>query len=234
MAFVAVLTALALSAGCGSGGDGATSGDSASSAHLSAPPRPDRCRVGASALAAIPGAPSWWQEGERPPIVLACLRGDGSGGAALVGFALGEGSCVVPYVFGEREAADERCTEPGTSWTIQCEGRLGCTSAFVHEPGRTQLDGPVEARVEGVEVMVEGKRLERGVMFASVRGRTARAIGAREPFGFFFVSIPRCIAPSAFRVELLGADGSHLGRAQGWDVVVPPCGKPPGEATPSA
>jgi hypothetical protein len=162
------------------------------------------------------------------------LRDDRSGGAALVGFAFGKASCVVPYGFEAGEAADERCTEPGTSWTIQCEGTLGCTSAFAHERGLTQLDGPVDARVRRVEVSVDGEPFRSGVMFASVKGKLMRAIGAREPFGFFYVAIPRCVAPAAVRVELLGGDGSRLGTAQGWDVAVESCRKLARRGAPSA
>jgi hypothetical protein len=95
----------------------------------------------------------------------------------------------------------------------------------MHQPSQTQLDGPVDAKVKRVQVSVAGRPLEKGVVFASVKGRLLRAIGAREPFGFFLVSIPRCVAPAAIRIELLGADGSRLGKAQSWDVVVAPCRK---------
>ena len=220
---LAALAALWLLAGCGRASDSATQGQSRTAAPPEAP-RPDRCRVGAPALAAIPAAPPWWREGERPPVILACLRDD-AGGAALVGFRLEGEPCVASYPFRKREALDERCTEPGASWTIQCEGRLGCTSAFVHRPGETRLNGPVDARVGRIDVSVDGKPLKGGLMFAAVKGRLARAIGAREPFGFFFVSIPRCVAPAAVRIELLASDGSRLGLAQPWDVIVESCHK---------
>jgi hypothetical protein len=227
------LLSMALLAGCGGASDSGVSTDSSPPTRSSPPPRPSLCHVGASALAAIPGAPTQWREGRRDPVVLGCLRSGSPNGVALVGFSAAQRSCVVSYVFQTREAFNERCAEPGASWTIQCEGRLGCTSAFVHEPHLTQLNGPVDARVKRVRVSVAGRPLARGVLFASVHGKLLRAMGAREPFGFFFVSIPRCVAPAAVRVELRGADGSDLGLAQPWDVIVEPCRGPAGEASPS-
>lgn len=230
---VTALLAASVVAGCGSGSDGSPTAASRASAPASKP-RPDLCRVGGPALAAIPGAPGWWQESKRAPVILGCPEGGGSGGAALVGYVVGRDACVASYRFQTREVLDERCTEPGTSWTIQCEGRLGCTSAFMHEPGLTQLNGPVDARVKRVEVSVGGKRLESGVMFVAVKGRLARAIGAREPFGFFYVEIPRCVRPAAVRIELLAADGSRLGTAQRWDVIVDKCPETTRQGEPSA
>jgi hypothetical protein len=216
--FWIALLAIATAAGCGSGRDH-TDAVSGRSAQSSKPPRPGLCRVGGPALAVIPAAPEWWREGKRPPIVLGCA----GGGTALVGFETTESACVASYRFKARETFNERCAEPGTSWTLQCEGRLGCTSAFAHERGLTVLNGPLDSRVERIEVAVDGKRLRAGVTLAAVKGRLMKAIGAREPFGFFFVAIPRCVMPAAVRIELFSAGGARLGTAQPWDVIVDRC-----------
>lgn len=164
-----------------------------------------------------------WKLGSGPTLSLACLRSGPERGAAIVGFALpGEGSCVSAYSARSKEPFDELCEQPGSSWTIQCE-RPGCVHYFDHGPGSTVLDGPVGGEVRRVRVVVGGRALRAGWMFAPVRGRVMHAIRAEEPFGFFFVFIPRCVEPDEVEIELYGVAGSRLGEADRWDVAVERC-----------
>lgn len=120
------------------------------------------------------------------------------------------------------EPFDELCEVPPSRWTIQCE-RRGCVHDFEHGREQTVLDGPVAAAATSVRVSAAGTPLREGVLFGAVRGRLMRSIHAEEPFGFFAVSIPRCVESEAVRVELLGAGGKRIGAADPWDVAVKPC-----------
>jgi hypothetical protein len=215
-------TAALLLGGCGSGSGG--DDDSAEpKARSSRPPRPAACRVGESALPAIPDPPEWWLDKPGGPVALACPGKGASGGAAIVGFGLADQACVTAYDFRAREAFDELCEEPKSSWTIQCEGNLGCTHAFLHEAGLTRIDGPLDERVKRIRVLVAGKPLEQGVVVAQVEEKLGRAIQAAERFAFFAIVIPECVEPRQVRIELFGAGGDRIGTAEGWDAAVDKC-----------
>lgn len=206
--FVLALGCLAILGGCGGG----SSGHHSRAEATTIPP----CKVGAS-----------WKEGTERKFALACSPVGKDPAEALVGYAIPGGtSCVSVYVGRMDEPFDELCETPSSRWTIQCE-RQGCVHFFEHGRKQTVQDGPVAAATSSVRVLAEGEPLRGGVLFASVRGSLMRSIHAKEPFGFFVVSIPRCVESAAVRVELLGA-GKKIGNADPWDVAVKRC--PPASA----
>lgn len=215
LAWVALL--LAVAGGCGGGSEGTRR----SASTRIAPPGP--CRAGGSIVPHVPDAPALWKSGPGTPIALSCAEDGVDPGAALVGYAIpGGGACVSAYGARLAEPLGELCEPPGSRWTIQCEGQ-GCVHYFWHTRKATFLDGPVAADARGVRVLVGGKPLRKGVIFATVRGRLMRAIRAEEPFGFFSVYVPRCLDPDEVKVELVGAGGKRLGVADPWDVAVQSC-----------
>jgi hypothetical protein len=208
----------ALLAGCGSGGSGGSTSSTSSTKPIA---RSAACKVGEAALPFLTEVPGLWEEGSGP-IALACLRDRRFGRGALIGVAVpAVESCVAVYDSRIGEPRGELCEEG--SWTDNCEGTLGCVSYFLQEGGFTQFGGSVDAKAKKVEVLLDGKPLKRGVMVARVEGKLASSIGAKEPFVFFAAFIRGCVSPRAVKVELLGAGGSSLGAAQGWDVSVAPC-----------
>ncbi|MGN6275243.1 MAG: hypothetical protein ACTHNP_04835 [Solirubrobacterales bacterium] len=58
---------------------------------------------------------------------------------------------------------------------------------------------------------------------AHVREKTARLVGAEEPFGFFLVFVRGCLRPSQVKIKLLSANGSLFGKARGWSGPVTGC-----------
>lgn len=218
-----------LLAGCGGGDTGSAS--SAGEPTSSAPPGPGACRAGQSALSFISEPPSLWTDGPGPTLTLACLEDRSFGGAAIVGFASqGGGACVASYDFRAQEAGGELCEQ--SPWTIQCEGH-GCIQFFYQEDGITEFGGPVEAEAKKIEVLADGKPLDKQVMVARVEGKLARAIRTEEPFVYFVVHLHGCVNPSEVKIELLGAGGADLGEADEWDVSIPPCPGPGGGAPPT-
>lgn len=206
--FVVVLGLAALAGGCGN-------------SSASPEPRPaatnaiPACRAGAS-----------WKEGGAQKIALACSPAGHPPAEALVGYAFPGGtSCVSAYVGRMDEPLDELCETSPSRWTVQCEAQ-GCVHFFEHGRKQTVLDGPVTGAATSVRVSAAGRPLQAGVLFAAVHGRLQRAIDAKEPFGFFVVSIPSCVESSSVRVEMLGAGGRRIGSADPWDVATKPC--PPG------
>lgn len=223
--FVAAAACAAI-AGCG----GSSGGDStvAKAHEHSLPP----CRIGRPIAPHVPDAPAAWTSGPHPAVAVSCSYDKVDPGAAVAGYPIpGGGSCVSAYSLSLGEAFGELCEPTGTGWTSQCE-RQGCVHYFGHEPGSTVLAGPVPARVNGVWVELHGKQLLEGVMLGRVYGKRQGAIGAKEPFGYFGVYIPRCLESNEVKVHLVSGKGKQLGLADPWDVEEPPC--PRGSKQPSS
>lgn len=213
-----------LLAGCGGGGGTDSTSPSAQTTASASPAAPVACKVGKSALSFVSEPASLWTEGPGPTLALACLKDSSFGAAAIVGFAAPGGpACVAAYDLRSREASAELCEQ--RTWTIQCDGR-GCVQFFFQAKGFTQLGGPLEAKVKKIQVLVDGKPLDKGVAVAHVEGRLARSIHSKEPFAYFLIDVPGCVVSHEVKIELQAADGSSLGQADEWDVPVPPC--PPG------
>jgi hypothetical protein len=211
--FPHLLSAIALAAmlvclvvGCGGGG-GSSSADAGQAG----------CPKGKSVLPLVPEAPAWWKEGRGPTLALACVKDRFHGNAVIVGFASpDEGACVTVYNLRARLSHGEICVfEDQGGWTdFFCEEGPGCVVGFVHEPGFTQLAGPVEPEVHEIRVLVGGKPLRQGVALARVQGPIVRRMHAVEPFGFFVVFVPGCVLPRNVKVELLDANESQVGTAR--------------------
>jgi hypothetical protein len=211
-------------AGCGgSSGDDVT----AAKAHAPAP-----CRTGGRIAPHVADPPASWASGPGPAIALSC-SGDGvDPGAAIVGYPLpGEGSCVTAYSSSLGEAFGELCEPTGTGWTSQCE-RAGCVHYFSHQKASTVLVGPVPGNVSSVWASINGKQVLEGVALASVHGKLMRAIGSKEPFGFFTVYVPRCVEPEEVKVHLVAGGSKQIGLADEWDVEEAKC--PAGHSGPAS
>jgi hypothetical protein len=202
------------------GGCGGSSGEEVNAAKAR-PPAP--CRIGGRAALHVPDAPASWAAGPRPAISLGCSGDRVDSGAAIVGYPMPEGaSCVNAYSASLEEVFGELCEPSGTGWTSQCE-RAGCVHYFRHQTGSTVLTGPVPGRVSGVWASIHGKQLLEGVVLATVHGKLMRDIGAKEPFGFFSVYIPRCVEPDEVEVHLVTGGSKQIGLADEWDVEVSEC-----------
>jgi len=207
VALMATLVCFAIGCGGSGSGDSSTSADAGQAS----------CPVGKSVLPLVPEAPAWWKEGPGPTLALACAKDRFHGNAVIVGFASpDEGACVTVYNLRARVSHGEICVfEDQGGWTdFYCEGGPGCVVGFVHEPGFTQLAGPVEPDVKKIRVLVDNKPLKRGVALAQVESATVRRIHAVEPFGFFVAFVPGCVVPRDVKVELLDASGSQIGTAR--------------------
>jgi hypothetical protein len=186
------------------------------------------CVRGKPVVPHVPEAPPSWTKGPRPAIALGCdWDNKVDPGTAIAGYPMpGGGSCVSVYFGRRREVFGELCEPTGTEWTSLCEGP-GCVHYFNHEADSTILVGPVPASVTGVWADVHGKYLVEGVVFVNVHGKSMHAIGAKEPFGFFSVYIPRCAEPSEVQVHMVSGS-KQAGLADEWDVEEPKC--PPGHS----
>jgi len=212
--------------GCGGSG----SGDVTAAQAPSHPPGP--CRTGGSILPHVPDAPAAWSSGPRPAVALTCSSDEVDPGAAIVGYPIpGGGSCVSAYSSSLGEAFGELCEPSGTGWTSQCE-RPGCVHYFSHKRGSTVLAGPVLASVTGVWAGIHSKQVLEGVVLASVHDKRLRAMGAKEPFGYFGVYIPRCVESDEVKIHLVAGGDEQIGLADEWDVSEPPC--PEGSKRPSS
>jgi len=202
---------------CGCGG---SSGEEVTAAKAR-PPAP--CRPGGRAASHVPDAPASWAAAPRPAIALRCSGDPVDSGAAIVGYPIpGGGSCVTAYSDSLEEAFGELCEPSGTGWTSQCE-RAGCVHYFRHQPGSTVLTGPVPGSVSGVWAGIHGRKVPEGVVLTSVHGKLMRDIGAREPFGFFSVYIPRCVEPDEVKIHLVAGGSMQIGLADQWDVEESEC-----------
>jgi len=187
------------------------------------PHPPSPCRIGRAIAPHVPNAPVSWTSGARPAIAFTCSGDAVDPGAAIVGYPIpGGGSCVSAYSSSLGEAFGELCEPTGTGWTSQCE-RLGCVHYFSHEARSTVLAGPVPASVTGVWAGIHGKQVLEGVVLGSVHGKSQQAIGAKEPFGFFSVYLPRCVEPNEVKIHLVAGGDEQIGPADEWDVSEPPC-----------
>lgn len=196
-------------AGCGTDADTGTASPRAATT----------CEVGRSVLSLIPSAPAWWTDGPGPTLALACLHDRATGDAVFVGYASPEstgGNCVTAYNVRLRWSAGEKCGIPGASWIIRCEGAEGCLWGFGQDGEVTGMMGMLSRRVKEVRILVRGKPLKRGVMIARVDRKTARLVGAEEPFVSFAAFVPRCLLPRDVKVELLDAAGRLIETARRW------------------
>jgi hypothetical protein len=181
------------------------------------------CRTGGRIAPHVPDPPASWSSGPRSAIALRCSGDQVDPGAAIVGYSIpGGGSCVTAYSSSLGESFGELCEPTGTRWTSQCE-RAGCVHYFSHKPRSTVLAGPVPGNVSGVWVSIHGKQVLEGVVIAAVRGKLMRAIGAKEPFGFFSLYIPRCVEPAEVKIHLVTGGSKQIGLADEWDVEEPKC-----------
>jgi hypothetical protein len=217
VALVALLGLLTFSVGCGRSGSPPTSS-------VASHPAPAPCRVGRSVLPHVPDASSLWKEGPGDPLALACLRDPRYEGAAIVGYlSPGAGSCIATYNPRFKEGIETLCRTGAESWTSQCEGEPGCIHSFVNGVDFTEFDGPLETRVKGIRIAVDGRPFRKGVTVARVEGDLRRSLRAKESFGYFAVFLHKCVGPNQVKMEFLGAGGSVLATTRGWDVIVPPC-----------
>jgi len=213
-----VVLLLVLSAGLGACGG---SDDGKVTAAKARPPAP--CRPGGQAASHVPDAPASWTNGPRPAIALTCSYDRVDSGAAIVGYPFsGGGSCVTAYSSSLGKTFGELCVRGGKEWTSRCE-RRGCVHYFEHRADSTVLTGMVVAAVSGVWASVNGKQVFEGVVLTNVYGKRLRAIGGREPFGFFSVYIPRCVEPDEVKVHLVTGGSKQIGLADEWDVVESKC-----------
>ncbi|MGN6816868.1 MAG: hypothetical protein ACTHK3_12425 [Solirubrobacterales bacterium] len=229
--FAAALMAalVCLVVGCGGGGDSGANSASAATGQAG-------CPVGKSVLKLVPKAPQWWKEGPGPTLALACVKDRFHGSAVIVGFASPfEGSCVTVYNLRAGLSHGEICTSEEGEWTdFFCKGGPGCVQGFVHEPGFTQLAGPVESKVKKIKVVVGGKPLKQGVALAQIENPAVRQIHAGEPFGFFVAFVPGCVVPHEVKVQLLDATGSQIGTAREFSGPAGGCSHRKGSRAPSA
>jgi len=185
--------------------------------------KPAPCGYGKPVAPHVPDAPKAWTSGPRPAIALTCSYDRVDPGAAIVGYPIpGGGACVGAYSSSFARVFDELCEPTGREWTKQCS-LPGCVHYFHHQAKATVLSGPVPARVSGVWASIHGKQVFEGVVLASVNSKRMRAIGAKEPFGFFSVYIPRCVEPDEIKVHLVTGGSKQIGLADEWDVVEPKC-----------
>lgn len=198
-------------AGCGS----------SESTTVAATSKEGGCHVGESALPLVPKAPAWWTEGPGPTLALACLHDPVVGDAMIVGYSSPEstgGHCAIAYNLGGEWSPGEKCAAPEIPWNWWCKeaggGKAqGCVWGFVHNGDVTGVMGMLTAKVKEINVLVRGKPLKRGLMFAHVHGRLSRLTGAEEPFGVFAAFIHGCVQPREVKVEMLGSAGSRIGNA---------------------
>lgn len=187
----------------------------------SRPPAP--CHFGGPVAPHVPDAPSIWSKGLRPAIALSCEPDQVDLGSAIVGYPTKRGgSCVAFYSAPLGEVFGALCEHSGSEWTRLCE-RPGCVHYFQHRANATALVGPVPGRVSGVWASIHGKQILEGVMLASVHGKRMHAIGAKEPFGFFSVYIPRCVEPDEVKIHLVAGGDEQIGLADEWDVEEAKC-----------
>jgi hypothetical protein len=211
------------------GGCGGSSGEEVTEAKAH-PPAP--CRFGGKVAPHVPDAPAVWSTGPWPAIALACSPDQVDPEAAIVGYPLqGGGACVSAYSTSLEEVFGELCEPTGTEWTSLCE-EPGCVHYFHHEADSTVLTGPVPDRVSGVWASVGGNQVTEGVMLTNVRGKRMHMIGAKEPFGFFSVYIPRCVEPSEVQVHMVTGGSKQAGLVDEWDVEEAKC--PPGHSARSS
>jgi len=211
------------------GGCGASSDEDVTAAKAR-PPAP--CRFGGRVAPHVPDAPAVWSSGPRPAIALTCEPDKVDLDSAIVGYPTKRGgSCVSFYSAPREEILGAQCEHDGSRWTHLCE-RPGCVHYFHHEANSTVLVGPVPGRVSGVWASIHGKQIIEGVMLATVHGKLMHAIGAKEPFGYFSVYIPRCVMPSEVQVHMVTGGSKQIGLVDEWDVEVGPC-LAEGSASPS-
>jgi|GEM_PF-2338308 len=211
------------------GGCGGSSGEDVTAAKAR-PPAP--CRFGGRVAPHVPDAPVVWTSGPRPAIALTCEPDKVDLDSAIVGYPTKRGgSCVAFYSAPLDEVFGAQCEPRGSKWTHLCE-RPGCVHYFQHGAHYTALVGPVPARVSGVWAGVGGKQVIEGVMLASVHGKLMHAIGAKEPFGFFSVYIPRCLESDEVHVHMVTGGSKQAGLVDEWDVPVAPC--PSGRGNPKS
>ena len=216
-----MLVALAAAVG-GCGG----SGSEDVTAAKAKPPGP--CHFGGKVAPHVPDAPAVWSKGPQPAIALTCEPDKVDFGSSIVGYPTKEGgSCVSFYSAPLEEVFGAQCEPNGADWTSLCE-RPGCVHYFQHDADSTALVGLVPANVSGVWAGIHGKQVIEGVMLATVHGKLMRAIGAKEPFGYFSVYLPRCVEPSEVHVHMVTGGSKQAGLVDEWDVEEAKC--PPGHS----
>jgi hypothetical protein len=205
-----------VASGCGGG----TDGHSVSSSH------PASCRAGESALPLLPQPPGWWTEGKGPTLALACLHDRATGDAMLVGYSSpipNGANCVAAYNLRLRWTVGEKCESEGFPWFHRCEGAQGCIWGFAQKGNMTGFMGMLSEKVRDIRILVRGKLLRHGVMVARTGGKTARSLGAEEPFVSYAAFVPECVEPKEVTVEFLGAAGTRFGTARQWNDAHAPC-----------
>ncbi|MGN6201601.1 MAG: hypothetical protein ACTHNY_04270 [Solirubrobacterales bacterium] len=211
---------LLVALGVALGGCGGSSDEDVTAAKAR-PPAP--CRFGGRVAPHVPDAPAVWSNGPRPAIALTCEPDKVDVNSSIVGYPTkGGGSCVAFYSAPLEEVFGAQCEPDGSDWTRLCE-QPGCVHYFQHGRKSTVLVGLVPARVSGVWASIHGKQVIEGVMLATVHGKLMRAIGAKDPFGYFSVYIPRCLEPSEVQVHMVTGGSKQAGLVDEWDVEVAKC-----------
>jgi hypothetical protein len=207
-------------------------GGSGSEDVTAAQAKPGPCRFGDRVAPHVPDAPAVWSSGPRPAIALTCEPDKVDVGSSIVGYPTKRGgSCVAFYSAPLDEVFGALCEPTGSGWTGLCE-RPGCVHYFQHGAKYTTLVGPVPARVTGVWASIGGRQVFEGVMLATVHGKLMHAIGAKEPFGYFSVYIPRCLESDEVQVHMVTGGSKQSGLVDEWDVPTGPC--PSGSSNPQS
>lgn len=207
-ATVAVATAGLLAclwSGCGGGGDG------------SAEAAKTGCQIGAPAGRLVSSPPSQWGEGPGPALVLGCLRDRRHGTVAIVSYVSGKGrTCATAYNLRSRRPGRGMCVGPEDDWTKDCYGYSGCIYGFIHEPGFTLIEGPLDPQVSALRMRIGGKTLRKGIEVTQVGASMARRLHRAAPLGYFVAIVRGCVPGDAVKIELLDEKGSSLGEGGGW------------------
>ena len=157
---------------------------------------------------------------------MSCFGASFHGAAELVGFRnVGPSTCLTVDNLRRQEPHGEICTQSAATPVRQwCRGGRGCITGFVHPPGLTEFSGPVDPRVQGIQVSVKGKPARGDIHLTHVAGPLAHSIDAPKAFGFFVVFLAGCVPSGDVEVSFSGAPGEALGTAKPWH---PPlgCGK---------
>lgn len=175
------------------------------------------CQAGASARQLVSSGPSQWSEGPGPALVLGCLREPRHGTVAIVSYVSGNGrTCATTYNLRLRRLGRGMCVGPEDDWTKDCYGYIGCIRGFIHEPGYTLIEGPLDPQIRELQMRIGGRPLREGVEVTRVGASIARRLQRAEPLGYFVAIVPGCVPPESVKLELLNAKGSSLGEGGGW------------------